>query len=54
MIVNQAEQETPEQTAHLDSIVHSGTDALVLGCIDMVGQITYREAIRLMKERGDA
>jgi hypothetical protein len=29
----------------LDSIVHSGTDALMLGCIDKVGQITYRQAI---------
>jgi len=39
----------------LDSIVHSGTDALMLGCIDRVGQITYREAIaeqnaRIMEE----
>ncbi len=37
--------ETPEQTAHLDSIVHSGTDALVLGCLDRVENITYREAL---------
>jgi hypothetical protein len=37
--------ETPEQTAHLDSVVHSGTDALILGCIDKVGSITYREAL---------
>lgn len=29
----------------LDSIVHSGVDALMLGCIDKVGQITYRQAI---------
>ena len=52
--VNLVEQEIPEQTAHLDSIVHSGTDALVLGCIDQVGRITYREAIRLMQEKGVA
>lgn len=37
--------ETPEQTAHLDSIVHSGVDGLVLGCIDEVGSITYRDAL---------
>jgi hypothetical protein len=29
----------------MDSIVHSGTDALMLGCIDKVGQITYRQAV---------
>jgi len=29
----------------LDSIVYSGIDALMLGCIDKVGQVTYREAI---------
>jgi len=37
--------ETVEQQDFLDSIVHSGIDALVLGCIDKVGQITYRQAI---------
>lgn len=37
--------ETPEQQAHLDSIVHSGVDGLVLGCIDEVGHITYRDAL---------
>jgi hypothetical protein len=29
----------------LDNIVHSGIDALMLGCIDKVGQITYAQAI---------
>ena len=37
--------EAVEQQEFLDSIVHSGTDALMLGCIDKVGQITYRPAI---------
>ena len=37
--------ETPEQKAHLDSIVQSGVDGLVLGCVDEVGRITYREAL---------
>jgi hypothetical protein len=37
--------ETPEQKAHLDSIVHSGVDGFVLGCVDEVGRITYREAL---------
>lgn len=37
--------ETPEQKAHLDSVVQSGVDGLVLGCVDEVGRITYREAL---------
>ena len=37
--------ETAEQRDLLDSVVHSGIDALMLGCIDKVGQITYRQAI---------
>jgi hypothetical protein len=37
--------EAVEQQEFLDSIVYSGTDALMLGCIDKVGQITYRQAI---------
>jgi len=37
--------ETPEQKAYLDSIVHSGVDGFVLGCVDEVGCITYREAL---------
>lgn len=31
----------------LDEIVYSGTDALVLGCLDKVGKITYREALEI-------
>jgi len=38
--------ETPEQTAHLDSIIYSGTDAFILGCIDYVERITYRTALK--------
>lgn len=36
---------------HLDEIVFSGTDALVLGCLDRVGEITYREALELYAVR---
>jgi hypothetical protein len=42
--------ETFEQKQHLDSIVHSGVDALILGCIDKLGVITYREALSVNKE----
>lgn len=35
----------------LDEIVFSGTDALVLGCLDKVGEITYREALELYAVR---
>jgi hypothetical protein len=45
-------EEKLEQKQHLDSIVHSGVDALILGCIDKVGMITYREALSLNKETG--
>jgi hypothetical protein len=45
-------EETPEQKQHLDSIVHSGVDALILGCIDKVGKITYREALAVNNETG--
>lgn len=44
------ETETPEQTAHLDSVVHSGTDGLILHCLDEVGKITYREALKRYAE----
>ena len=44
-------EETAEQKAHLDSIVHSGVDALVLGCIDQVGKITYRNALKQYEEK---
>lgn len=37
--------------SHLDEIVFSGTDALVLGCLDKVGEITYREALELYAVR---
>lgn len=37
--------------SHLDEIVFSGTDALVLGCLDRVGEITYREALELYAVR---
>jgi hypothetical protein len=43
-------EETLEHKQYLDSIVHSGVDALILGCIDKVGMITYREALALNKE----
>lgn len=36
---------------HLDQIIHSGTDALVLGVIDQVGKITYREALAIHEAR---
>ena len=35
----------------LNEIVHSGTDALVLGCLDKVGQITYGEALAIYEAR---
>lgn len=44
-------EETAEQKAHLDNIVHSGVDALVLGCINQVGSITYRDALKQYKEK---
>ena len=31
-------------TDPLDNIIHSATDALLLGCLDQLGQITYRQA----------
>ena len=31
-------------TDPLDSIIYSATDALLLGCLDQLGQITYRQA----------
>ena len=50
MVYGVCMEETLEQKQHLDSIVYSGVDALILGCIDKVGMITYREAIALNKE----
>jgi hypothetical protein len=50
MVYGMCMEETPEQKQHLDSIVYSGVDALILGCIDKVGKITYREALTLNKE----
>ena len=46
--------ETPEQKAHLDSKVYSGTDAWLLGCLDKVGVITYREALAAFHAREQA
>lgn len=40
---NNHESEADER--FLNSIVHSGIDAFILGCVDRVGQITYRQAI---------
>jgi hypothetical protein len=44
-------EETKMNENQLDEIVHSGTDALVLGCLDKVGQITYREALEIYAVR---
>jgi hypothetical protein len=50
----ETQTETPEQKAHLDSVVHSGVDAMVLGCLDKVGVITYREALAAYEAREQA
>jgi hypothetical protein len=34
----------------LDNIIHSATDALLLGCLDQLGQITYRQAQQQAKQ----
>lgn len=38
-------EETSTTKDPMDEVVYSGTDAMVLGCLDKVGVITYREAL---------